>query len=191
MRVKLIVKLMSLMLVLSVVTSCGDDEVDPTTSGSMSWKVDGVSQSAVLFNNTLIKAIDPGTGIGAKRLDIRGSLSDGTGVIVTISDFRDRIVGNCITEETYDLDVDNNYCEDIDAVTEVCNGYIGTYFYTSTQAEIASIDDVGTVTITSCDESNKMISGVFSFSISDFFTGEILYDITDGVFTDVSYTVIE
>lgn len=159
----------------------------------MTWELDGETETAVSFNNTLIKAFDAQTQRYAKRLDIRGQLSNGNSIIVSISDFRDGAEGNCMTEESYYLNSeDGSYCEDLGGGVMICNGFLGSYSSMPNVWEISSFgDDDGSATITSCNETNKSVSGVFDFTITDFFSGELLYEVTNGVFTDVTYTVVE
>lgn len=56
-------------------------------------------------------------------------------------------------------------------------------------AETTDEDTVFNFRITSFDESNQRVSGEFSFEIAENTTGEV-YQITEGVFTNLSYTTI-
>ena len=184
-----IVKVLSIIIFMAMIFSCSEDDTDVTGGGTIIWKVNGVQESGTPTGSTLFKGTAAQSGnVDAKRLDIRGLKSDGSGIILTISEIRTPLTNDCIMEDLFDIDwLGSNYCVD-HMGTDVCEGALGTYFTSATTYEITDPTlDNGNVTITSCYATNQRMSGTFSFTISDFFTEDVLYTITEGVFTDVSY----
>jgi len=187
--------LMILMGVLAF-SSCKKEDTTPdpapvtpvVTDASMSFTKNGTAFTCTSFNNTLL--IQSGTGQQGRRLDIRGSFDNGKTLIVSVSncDWQNPPV-NGVLVKLYDtrLGGPNAECQDIDGTT-YCDGALGTYMLTSSTYHMTISDEIeGSVTITSCNATEKKVSGSFSFITSDF--GETVFDTIQGTFANQVYVV--
>jgi hypothetical protein len=174
------------MALLTIISSCSKTETTTTnpttcTSGAMTGTVNGTSFTASTYNNTLLRATS--NGVDAKRLDIRATSSTGESLILSLSDWRDGIVGEGFHLGTYYVAATLNPCN---ANNSACSGVLITY------QNVISFPTGGTsagsVIITSCDAVNHKISGTFTANART--GGSSNTVITNGVFTDVCYTVL-
>lgn len=187
----------SLFILVAGVVGCKKNEPSPQNNNNnsnpcsnqiMECTIGGTNWAATSFSNTLLKAVDQ--GIDSKRLDIRGTAADGSQLILTISDYRDGLTGDCMRIDTWFMDVDQNYCTQNGSNVMVCNGGLGTYLSASNQTQMTDLDGVGEIVITSCDDANKRVSGTFTFELNDFINGTTV-TVANGVFTDVCYSVLQ
>lgn len=182
-------------------SSCKKDDdnktADCTTQGSLTMTLDGGQYTATEFNNTLLKATDPSTGLDAKRLDIRALDANGVGVILSLSEFRDGKVGNDFREDTYYFFATtyaNGYCESYNGF-DACNGALLTYypdgFYSTGQfaAEGDENDLTQNITITDNDGGDLTISGTFKVDFVDPFSSQA--HTIEGSFSNLCYRVLE
>lgn len=186
---------LSFWLLLGFITfiSCKKDkEVSPSnsnpiTTATMDFKINGINYSATSYNNTLISASQGGQS--GKRLDIRGSFDSGKTLILTVSNWDwQNPPANGIVVKKYDTQLmgTNTVCQDISGNT-YCDGALGTYMFQSSFHMTVSDTIVGYIQISSCDATNKKVSGNFSFITSDL--SETLFDTIQGTFTNQVYTV--
>lgn len=161
-------------------TSCDDDPVEPVpeVSGSMTCFLNGTSWSAAVIRGEL-NFVNTFDGI-IKRLEIYGS----SGLSASIE-----LV--CIVEDT-DLDEDiptGIYKEDQE------NFKARIYVRNGDLFPVAYVDgfetDSGKVEVTSINAATKKCSGTFEFWAHERGGTEITYIATSGVFTDVTYTIVE
>lgn len=162
-------------------SGCGNSNSTPTptptptpiSNGSMSAKIDGVQWNSTTVSGTLLKD----QSFNAKRLDLNGSGGDKKIYLA----LEDDISGDCVNTGTYVYD------------GVVDNALFLLYITNSNGVNVGQgfpID--GTLNITSCDLTNKKVSGTFSFRLEkpDNQGGYDTLNITDGVFTDFKYTVL-
>lgn len=132
----------------------------------LAFDADGTVFQAVLFNNRLLRAFDPYTGVEFKILVIEAESEEGELFRLEITDYRDGAFGNCITAEPYFADPGLNYCV---PGTPNCNRYTARYF-PNPGGEYVSAGPVGQVVVASCDTDGR-ISGSFDFDMEDFSAG--------------------
>lgn len=187
-----------------IFSSCKkDDDGDAcSTQGTLTCIIDGQNFTASGFNNTLFKGVDNTQGgTEAKRLDIRGEAANGALIILSLSDYRDGIAGNNFRVGKYYMPYNlTSYgvCGSSTTGTYACAGGLVTYYPTGSQTNVRASsggsgydrDSTHYVEITANDAAAQTISGRFKVAITDFGTfDEVL--VTDGVFTNVCYSVIE
>ncbi len=186
MRKSLMFRLLSVMLVLFVVTSCGEDDIDGENgSNSVTISIDGVEQTVTnVFTEFNHKGTSETNGIESKQALLGISVSTTTTITNIVLGFS--MLDNAQSSTCME---DGNYKEYNDGGPELefyILGRIGSDF-------IDLRDDVTTneilATITSCDASNDKVSGSFNFEIEaeDFDTGDLTYYTVDGTFTNVSF----
>ncbi len=193
-----------LMLTAVVFAGCkkDDDAADCSTKGTLTCTIDGQNYTATGFNNTLFKGVDNTQGgTEAKRLDIRGEAANGALIILSLSDYRDGIAGNNFRVGKYFMPynlIAYGVCGSSTTGTNACAGGLVTYYPTGSQTNVLASsgggdydrDSTHYVEITANDPAAQTISGRFKVALTDFGTfDEVL--VTDGVFTNVCYTVIE
>lgn len=186
---------MSLLLVaclISIIACKKDKTTSPgsstpvNTSGTMNFKINGTNYSATSYNNTLINASQGGqTG---RRLDIRGSFAGNKTLVLTVSnwDWQNPPL-NGIVVKKYDTQTigPNTVCQDISGGT-YCDGALGTYLFGSSYHMTISEVAEGYIQISSCEATNKKVSGSFYFITSDL--SETVFDTIEGTFTNQVYT---
>lgn len=157
-------------LSLSIFSSCNKDEEEPCTNGSFTVTIDGILWTGATFNNSMIKGEDAGTE--TKRMDIRVAATDGSSIILTFTDLTTGVTGNCVSSTaTYT------------PFANIATGLENVFFFSL--MDVDGNPDVaydGTLTITSCDEEKKMVSGTFTFTGFTSGTKGI-----NGVFTNMCY----
>ena len=143
----------------------------PTPTGTMTAKIDNVLWEATDAPGTLLKVADQ----NAKRLDLRGT-ADNQRIILTLEDVYQ---GNCVNLGDYKFE--EPYYNALFTYSTITSGggSITQHF---------PID--GTFTISECDLSNKTVSGTFNFRLESATEDDTLV-VTDGVFTDYPYIVLE
>ncbi|MEM7037160.1 MAG: hypothetical protein AAF570_09295 [Bacteroidota bacterium] len=163
-----------------------DPQEDFSTAGTMSCKYNGQDWTAIRFQNILIKGTDQASGVDSKRLDINAEAADGTQIILTITDYRDGIIGPCMLIGDYDVDITANQCST--TVTQnICPSAIGLYLPEPSEVFVTEPDSGGFIRLDICDGERTAISGAFEFNVYDATTGALHARITDGVFNDVRY----
>lgn len=135
-------------------TSCNDDDEmnnASCTEGEFSFKLNGTLWEAESFNNTLIFANEPTTGLDTRRCDIRANNADGDQIILTFSN-PDVTDDSCMKTGAYTAVGD--------ATSSLNNIFFFTYIGSSLNFGTAS----GTLNLTSCDAgNNKQMEGTFTF----------------------------
>ncbi|MFK7948496.1 MAG: hypothetical protein AB8G11_12970 [Saprospiraceae bacterium] len=159
---KKITLLLSVIFVLSFVllqVSCNDDTPSPincNVTGQFSVEIDSVLFTATSFQNTLIFATDPSTGIETRRCDIRASDNNGNTVIITFNN----------PNQTDDSCMETG---DYVAFTNVSNSNENVVLFTYNSQIISD----GTFNLQSCDPNDdKKMVGTFTFDGTDFNTGD-------------------
>ena len=176
-----ILRIAPLITILFFITSCKKDsepDEEETESGTASCVLNGETFTSSGNSATLTIETD-GT-------DISKSLS----VYLFGSESSINITLLCITE---DDNVDHNIPLKPYTEPSVLNSGGSAIIGDSSSLWDTSTHDDATanITLTALNSSDKTVSGTFSFSAADFSTGEINCHATDGIFTDISYTVIE
>lgn len=162
---------LSALSIVVCLTACKDDpEPDACENGSFSMTLNGGSITGDSFNNTLLKASSG--GVSGKRMDIRATDAEGRQLIITFNDTSSGMNGDCIST--------NAYIPFEEVVTGEENTFLFTYIENGLSYSIIS----GNLDITSCDADAQKISGTFSFEDGD-------YEVTNGSFTDMCYTIIQ
>lgn len=179
--------LLLMSFILFVTYSCKKKDDTPadacSTAGTFTCKIDGVLFTGKTYTNTLL--VGTSGGVDTKRLDIRATDASGKQIIVSVTEQRDGLVGDGFptTYNDYNLDVSLNYCN---SSGTGCNAALLTI-----GSVISSpVSDSGPVRVTACDITNKKISGTFSGTITPFGSSSPMHTVTEGVFTNVCYTVI-
>jgi len=132
--------LLCLLLTTLLFAACKkDDSDDCDSSGTFTCKLDGQTFTANSFNNTLFKGVDNSLGgIAAKRLDIRGTASNGAQIVLSLTDFRDGTVGNSFRLGKYYMPYnipDFGYCGNSSEGIYACVGGLTTYYPTSSYTD--------------------------------------------------------
>jgi hypothetical protein len=159
----------SALSVLVGLSACKKDDPKPESceNGTFKATVNSTAATGSSFNNTLVKA----NGAG-KRMDIRATDAQGRQLIITFNDQTTGTNGDGVSTDPY-IPFD-----------DVTTGTENTFFFTIIEGGISYSFIDGNLDITSCDASNKKISGTFSFSDDDF-------QVTNGSFTNMCYTVLQ
>ncbi len=187
-----------LLISLGALWSCSqekDQDPGPASAlASMTCTFAGKSWKAASFQNTLVKGMD-NNGVTGKRLDIRGTSSDGSTIILTISDPSSGAEGDGVKLDTYYTHIFRNLPPTYVSGTPV-KAALGTYtiltsgvFYISGVTDDEEQGEEGEVKITQCDAAKKTISGTFFFkALNPSDNSQV--SITSGAFTNLSYQVI-
>lgn len=169
---KIVSKLSAFALFVIVgVSACKSD--DPKTScqnGNFEMTFNGEHVTGISFNNTMLKGNSFGTD--GKRMDIRATDATGRQLIITFSDLTNGTAGNCMSTDPY-VSFDN-----------VFTGTENAFFFTIIESGVSYPVSDGNLDITSCDANAMRISGTFSFSDNE-------YEVTDGSFTNMCYTIVQ
>ena len=165
-------------------TSCKKDNTAANcTNGTFNATVDGTAFTGATYQNTVIRASQ--NGVIVKRLDIRATASNGKMIILTVTNLEGAATGKCLKAATYDVDPTMNYTDGTNY-----EGAIGTYMLNSTTiAGQTTPGSSGSITISSCNETNQQVSGTFTFTTSTMFGGSA--HTISGTFTDMCYTFSE
>ena len=167
---KNVMKLVSVfaLFVLVGLSACKKDETKGATceGGSFEATINSTVVTDVTFYNTLLK------GGAAKRMDIRATDANNRQVIITFNDLSTGSASNGVSTDAYIP------FEDVTTGTE------NTFLFTIIEGDNSYSFISGSLDITSCDAGAKKISGTFSFSDADF-------EVTNGSFTNVCYTVLQ
>lgn len=149
--------------------ACNDDSETKCESGAFAMTINSETITDVSFNNTLFKGNSGGSD--GKRMDIRATDSEGRQLIITFTDLSTGTSGNGVSTDAY-IPFD-----------DITTGTENVFFFTIIDGMDTYTFFDGTLDITSCDADAKKVSGTFSFSDGDF-------EVTNGSFTDVCYSVI-
>ena len=171
-HMKQVMKMLS-MVALCVMTglfSCKDDDPETCESGAFAMTINNETVTDVSFDNTLLKGNS--AGVNGKRMDIRATDDSGRDLIITFTDLSTGTTGNGISTDAY-IPFD-----------DITTGTENTFFFTIIDGTDTYTFFDGNLDITSCDASAKKVSGTFSFFDVDF-------EVTNGSFTDVCYTIIK
>ncbi len=161
-----------LVLLLSL-GSC--EEPEPEVIEEMTCMLNGSPWVGTNMNHTLLR-IQDSTPTG-KRLDLRAKAL-GVQIILTCG-VTPNSAGNVIPTGTYNMGNSGGK-----------EGLITLLSGISVEAVSSGYgEDVGYVTITSMDSPTQRCSGTFAFKAKDLGTDEIIYEGTEGVFTNLKYTV--
>ena len=134
----------------------------------MAFRLQGKVFNATQFNNRLFREVDPFTGVGVKYLTCEAVNEEGEYVYLEITDFRDGVVGNCLTVEPYYANIFINYC--VPGVPFACNQY--RLEFRDDQGQVfVQTGDLGQLVVTNCDANDARINWNFSFDVEDFSTG--------------------
>ncbi|MEO7992077.1 MAG: hypothetical protein ABI663_21170 [Chryseolinea sp.] len=167
---KNLMKLVSVfaLFILVGLSACKKDEPQAATceGGSFTVTINSAAVTDVVLYNTLLKGND------AKRMDIRATDANGRQVIITFTDLSTGSSGNGVTTDAYI------------PFEEVTTGTENTFLFTIIEGGNSYSFINGSLDITSCDANAKKVSGTFSFSDEDF-------EVTNGSFTNVCYTVLQ
>lgn len=179
---KSFVKIFACALSLSLLcflSSCDKDDPDAGCNGQgyFSVKINGIDWVSTSFNNTLV--VGSVGGVGGKRMDIRAIDKDGNTLYLSFTDLTTGTLGDCVAP-------DADYIPFEDVVTGDENVYTVTYIDSNNITQAILID--GTLDITECNETNKTVSGTFTFSGTD--NNADPFAGTEGTFTDVCYKVL-
>ena len=160
------------LLSLFVMSNCSPEEVEPVAEGSMSCTLNGEYWEAISFENILTKiTVEP----KGKRLDVQAL---GMGIEMTLA----------MTLYTNDLD------NSMPLVTYKTNSEVYGALVVITDGapffpEILGGGGYGEISVTAINPSEKTISGVFEFESNVFGGTEDAYIATDGILTNLSFTV--
>jgi hypothetical protein len=193
-----LVLLSSLILVSSCQKSISD--FDPSTpsgnpggtkpgngSGSFEATIDGTKITFSITAATLLRS----TSLNEKRMDITGTSTDNTKrIIITLGEETSQ--GNTMSVKTYTL---NAFPDDDPATPNIDESLTTQGFTTYGTASGANwiydiYDEKGSFTVTSCDESSKLVSGNFETTLTDMNDSTHVIKITAGKLTDVKYSVL-
>jgi hypothetical protein len=142
-----------------------------TATGTFTAKVDGQAYTASATQNTLLIAN------GESRMDVRATNAT-NGLIVTVGELD---TDDVVATKTYKFIGEN----DDDALLT---------WYTITPGGGTVTEHIladARVTITSCNATTKKVSGTFSGKLFKASNDTDTLFITDGVFTDVTYSIIK
>jgi hypothetical protein len=134
----------------------------------MAFQYGSTIYDATLFNNRLLRVLDPISGFESKILIIDTENTMGERFRIEITDFRDGAFGDCISTDPYFANPGLNYCV---PASIACNQY-SAEFITASGGNYVSVGAVGQIVITSCDPTDQVISGTFSFRVEDIGTGD-------------------
>lgn len=154
--------LLALVLLTTTFGCKKDDKIEPF----MSAKIDGVAwKSTKAFGELEIE-----TGFDFKNMSIKSGFVDDKFIELEINE--DNASGKGITVGTYPTSL---FSTTINFAQVLSSGATVNYPPAS-----------GSITVTKCDENAKTISGTFNAKVVN---GTTEINITEGVFTDVSYTI--
>ena len=188
---KTLTRTLTMLLALVIVagaSSCKKEEDGGTgncNNGTFTATVNGTAFTGSTYQNTLVRTTQSGTKV--KRLDIRATAADGKVVILTVTNLEGAANGKCMKVDTYYNDPTQNYSN-----SAGYEGIIGTYMLNSTTVAGQTMPvpgSQGSITISSCDETNAQVSGTFNFTTSTLGGGSA-YTIT-GTFTNMCYIFSE
>lgn len=174
-----------------LIASCGKDNDDetggedpgPVVEDLFTAKVDGVEWTAPSIQQPTVNLLEA-PDLMFKQLDFFGQPSNGLQISIRVVDYENGDIGECITERAYygtqHSNAANNYMETFGNVvyTNHCS------FVVTSQP----FSQDGTVTITDCADGK--VSGTFEFVIKDI-QGNVVHEVTEGVFTNINYTFIQ
>lgn len=123
------------------------------TKGELTFTLNGSLWTATSFENTLIQAIDPQSGIPGRRCDIRAKNADGELIAITFAN-PGAEDDNCMVTGDYV------------SVSNVETSYDNVFFvtYLDSNQSMLFLSTEGTLSITDCDQENsKTMKGTFSF----------------------------
>jgi len=168
-----------------LVVSCGDDDdpddmMNPSTTGSLTCKINGVQFTATDLSTSSV-IVAESYGVLAKRLDIRGTGPNNDQIIVTVTDLISDSNDPCLRNDTW-----NGL---FNSTPQGYEGTLGTYIgdlTNTTGTTFSALTGAGPVSVTSCDSGNKSISGSFEFGALNFANNDTVR-VTEGVFTDVVF----
>ncbi|GEM_PF-2072036 len=148
--------------------SCKSDSEDAAAdcqSGQITATIDGEPWEAISLNSTIVHAVEG--EVSMKRIDLRGTASDGTMLIVSFTNFAELAEGNCVETKFYPAQVEDGSCKYEGDIAYSCEAMLGNY-YESTSDSFGLgtwYEGPGGVTVTSCSEGT--VSGSFEFIVSD------------------------
>jgi thioredoxin-related protein len=178
----------ALLLFSVVFTACSSDDNDNNPESSFSATINGVEWKPKKINMvTLIKV--PGSG---QRFDI--NVQDDS-VMLALACESELTSNDAMPLKQY------NFFDD-PTDDQVSNAlFINTYLYANGNSLTEHIPVSGKITITSMDAAKKTVSGTFSFRNEKIQDEEskikvtttptpVVFEVTNGLFTNLSYTVI-
>lgn len=157
--------------------SCAGDDGSDSAQATLTCKIDGVAFTAVTFENTLT-----GNDSG-KQFDIMAKDTSGIQLLVTFNDLEPYGTNFSYIGDTLYVDIFANEPTSI--------GTIGMMVNTDHSISISTLNgkESGYSMVTSSDLSAKRISGIFEFNLVNPLNNEMVR-ITDGVFTNLTYTAM-
>ncbi len=183
-------KKITALLALGVIlfASCSKSKDSAASGKTFEATIDGKSYVFNINSATLLRS----AADNEKRLDIAGTSTDGSKrLIITLGEETSQ--GNGVSVKTYVL---NPFPED-DPNTPNVDESLTTQGFTTYSTSLGNnnwLTDVynenGSFQVTSCDETNKVISGTFHTDLVDFSTGTVTIKVTAGKIANVKYTVL-
>lgn len=162
------------LLVVFLFSSCNkkdDTTATPTPTvnyGTFTAKVDGKTFTGTKTVNTLLVYMND----GESRMDVRG-YTDTHILVVTLGEFD---TDDGITPKAYSFDEDD--------------ALLSYYEMTPSGGTISKhIVCEANVTVTSCNQTKKTVTGIFSGKLFDATNSSDTLHVTNGVFTDVPYSI--
>ncbi len=162
-----VISILTMLVITSV--GCKKDKSEPTKP-TMSAKIDGVAWSPDSITGELEKL----PGFDSKEMSIRGGFTDNKLIELTI--IEKTSVGDGIAVGTYDMTSGIFFGTTLSFAEYFPSGFTNNY----------PSPFEGRITVTKSDPTSKTISGTFNAKIDK---SSKVISITDGVFTDVSYTI--
>ena len=169
-----------------VSTETGTSAGNTPATGSFEAKIDGKLVQFKLLGATLLRS----TADNLKRMDMAGVSTDGSKqIIITIGD--SPATGNGVAVRDYVIDLFNE--DDPDTPEDESLGNDDGFITLSERIGNGWITDVysqkGLMKVTACDANAKKVSGTFSVTHKAISSNTTIV-ITEGKFTNISYTVL-